>query len=44
MVEKEPTLAFFDDKGRVRCGVHMVQNTPRLILYNEDGSTLWSAP
>jgi hypothetical protein len=44
MVENEPTLAFFDNGRKVRAGLSLVGNAPKLILYGEDGNPIWQAP
>jgi len=44
LVNEEPTLAFFDTEGRVRAGVSLVENAPRIVLYDEGGKAVWIAP
>lgn len=44
LVNKEPTLALFDTSGKVRAGLSMVDDAPRLVLYGENGDPIWSAP
>jgi hypothetical protein len=44
MVNSEPTLAFFDNAGRVRAGVSVVNNSPQIALYDETGTAIWTAP
>ena len=44
MVDNEPTLAFFDNGGKVRAGLTLLANSPQLVLYGEDGNPVWKAP
>jgi hypothetical protein len=44
LVNQEPTLALFDSTGKVRAGLSIAENAPRLILYGDNGAPIWSAP
>ncbi len=44
LVNRQPTLALFDSESKVRVELSVVQNSPRLILYGDDGNPIWSAP
>ncbi len=44
LVNAQPTLALFDTQSKVRVELSVVEDSPRLILYGDDGNPIWSAP
>jgi hypothetical protein len=44
MAPDEPTLMLYDNEGRVRMWLGMLDNAPGLVFFDENGENVWKAP